>query len=66
MNWHEALFLIALSAVGTLLCGLFAGLETGVYSLNRVRLRRRPVIVRKWNFIERIARSMASGRTRFR
>jgi len=29
---------IALSALGVAVCGLFAGLETGVYSLNRVRL----------------------------
>ena len=31
-----------------------------------VRLAGRPAIVRKWNFIERIARAMGSGRTGFR
>ena len=32
------IFWLALSVAGVAACGLFAGLETGVYSLNRVRL----------------------------
>jgi len=31
-----------------------------------VRLAGKPVIARKWNYVERIARAMAQGRTRFR
>ena len=38
MNWMHELFWWLLIAAGVVSSGLFSGLETGVYSLNRVRL----------------------------
>jgi CBS domain containing-hemolysin-like protein len=38
MTTGETLFTYAMAVGGILGCGLFAGLETGIYSLNRVRL----------------------------
>lgn len=38
MTTTQTLLWLLASAAGVLICGLFAGLETGIYSLNRVRL----------------------------
>ena len=46
-----------LSVLGILVCGLFAGLETGVYSLNRVRLH---LLSQKGDDQARILASMVS------
>jgi putative hemolysin len=39
VNWMEAVFWFGLAFAGLLIAGLGAGLETGIYSLNRVRLQ---------------------------
>lgn len=39
MSWMLTLFLWVLALMGVVACGLCGGLETGIYSLNRVRLR---------------------------
>jgi len=38
MSDYELVLWLLASAAGLLICGLFAGLETGIYCLNRVRL----------------------------